>query len=59
VCHAHTFRSKAIDAMGQNNALILHQLARADNYVDRTRQHQAREAAQQALPGGTDGPVKL
>jgi uncharacterized protein YaaN involved in tellurite resistance len=52
------FRAKAIDVMGQNNALIRDQLARADNYVDRTRQHQAREAAAQALPG-TDGPVKM
>ena len=37
------FRSKAIDVMGQNNALIRDQLARADTYVDRTRQAQARE----------------
>jgi hypothetical protein len=53
------FRSKAIDVMGQNNQLIRDQLARADNYVDRTRQHQAREAAGQVLLPGTDGPVKL
>ncbi|WP_395701755.1 toxic anion resistance protein [Aquabacterium sp.] len=52
------FRAKAIDVMGQNNAMIRDQLARADNYVDRTRQQQAREAA--ALPSAnTDGPVKL
>ncbi len=52
------FRAKAIDVMGQNNAMIRDQLARADNYVDRTRQQQAREAA--ALPStNTDGPVKL
>ena len=50
--------SSATDMMGQNNQLIRDQLARADNYVDRTRQAQAREAATQALPG-TDGPVKL
>jgi hypothetical protein len=39
------FRAKAIDVMGQNNALIRDQLTRADTYVDRTRQAQAREAA--------------
>ena len=50
------FRAKAIDVMGQNNAMIREQLARADNYTDRTRQEQARAAA--ALPS-TDGPVKL
>ena len=53
------FRAKAIDVMGQNNQLIRDQLARADNYVDRTRQAQAREAAQAALPGDSGGPVKL
>jgi uncharacterized protein YaaN involved in tellurite resistance len=55
-----TFRSKAIDVMGQNNALIRDQLTRADSYVDRTRQAQAREAAGQAVAQvSTDGPVKL
>ena len=44
-----TFRAKAIDVMGQNNAIIREQLARADNYVDRTRQQQAREAAGSVL----------
>ena len=53
-----TFRSKAIDVMGQNNKLIRDQLSRADTYVDRTRQAQAREAAQAALPDSS-GPVKL
>jgi uncharacterized protein YaaN involved in tellurite resistance len=52
------FRTKAIDVMGQNNNLIREQLARADNYADRTRQQQAREAAQ-TLPPSLDGPVKL
>ena len=52
-----TFRAKAIDVMGQNNTIIRQQLERADTYVDRTRQQQAREAAG---PGGsTDGPVKV
>jgi uncharacterized protein YaaN involved in tellurite resistance len=49
------FRTKAIEVMGQNNAMIRDQLARADNYVDRTRQQQAREAA----AASTGGPVKL
>lgn len=54
------FRSKAIDVMGQNNALIRDQLARADNYVDRTRQAQAREAAATAVPApAIGGPVKM
>jgi uncharacterized protein YaaN involved in tellurite resistance len=51
-----TFRSKAIDVMGQNNTIIREQLARADTYVDRTRQQQAREAAGGLLDSG---PVKL
>jgi len=54
------FRAKAIDVMGQNNKLIRDQLARADNYVDRTRQHQAREAAAAAVPPPEiGGPVKM
>lgn len=53
------FRAKAIDVMGQNNALVREQLARADSYVDRTRQAQARQAAAQTLPGDGGGPVKL
>ena len=51
-----TFRAKAIDVMGQNNTIIRDQLARADSYVDRTRQQQAREAAASSTRGG---PVKL
>jgi len=49
------FRSKAIATLGQNNAIIRQQLAKADAYVDRVRQRQARQAVRQAL----DGPVKL
>ncbi|ROZ79038.1 toxic anion resistance protein [Ramlibacter sp. WS9] len=49
------FRSKAIDVMGQNNAIIKEQLAKADGYVDRVRQQQAREATQL----GSSGPVAL
>ena len=52
-----TFRAKAIDVMGQNNNIIREQLARADNYADRTRQQQAREAAAQLTDAS--GPVKL
>jgi uncharacterized protein YaaN involved in tellurite resistance len=50
-----TFRAKAIDVMGQNNAIMKTQLALADGYVDRVRQTKAREATQAAL----SGPVAL
>jgi len=50
-----SFRSKAIDVMGQNNAMIKEQLAKAEQYVDRQRQQQAREATRQAV----SGPVAL
>ncbi len=50
-----TFRSKAIEVMGQNNDMITQQLAKADQYVDRQRQQQAREATRQA----SSGPVAL
>ncbi|NRF70929.1 toxic anion resistance protein [Aquincola sp. S2] len=53
------FRTKAIEVMGQNNTMIREQLARADNYADRTRQQQAREAAATLPSPSTDGPVKL
>ncbi|MBG9388791.1 toxic anion resistance protein [Caenimonas sp. DR4.4] len=49
------FRTKAIEVMGQNNTIIKEQIAKADQYVDRTRQRQAREAATAALAG----PVAL
>lgn len=49
------FRSKAIDVMGQNNAMIKEQIAKADQYVDRFRQQQAREATRAAV----SGPVAL
>ncbi|WP_428509762.1 toxic anion resistance protein [Roseateles sp.] len=39
------FRAKAIDVMGQNNAILKAELARAETYVDRVRQQRAREAA--------------
>ena len=50
-----TFRSKAIEVMGQNNDMIQQQLSKADQYVDRLRQQQAREATRQA----SSGPVAL
>ncbi len=50
-----TFRSKAIEVMGQNNEIIKQQLSKADQYVDRQRQQQAREATRLT----TSGPVAL
>ena len=50
-----TFRAKSIEVMGQNNAIMKEQLARADQYIDRTRQQQAREATRSSLAG----PVAL
>jgi len=35
------------------------QIARADTYVDRVRQQQAREAASTGSPVALEGPVKL
>lgn len=49
------FRTQSIAAMGQNNAMMKEQLARADQYLDRTRQRQAREASKLAV----SGPVAL
>ena len=50
-----SFRSKMIDVMGQNNAVMKAQLARSDQYIDRVRQKQVREATRQAI----SGPVAL
>lgn len=50
-----TFRSKAIEVMGQNNTIIKSELKRSEQYLDRVRQEQAREATSTAL----SGPVKL
>lgn len=49
------FRAKAIDVMGQNNAIMKQQLAQADQYLDRVRQEKAREATSAAM----SGPVAL
>ena len=51
-----SFRTKAIEVMGQNNDMIQQQLAKADHYVDRVRQQQARQASH-AL--AASGPVAL
>jgi uncharacterized protein YaaN involved in tellurite resistance len=52
-----SFRAKAIDTMGQNNAIMKAQIAKSDQYVDRVRQQQARAVA--ASGAAVDGPVKL
>ena len=51
-----SFRTKAIDVMGKNNAMLHDQIARAEQYVDRVRQQQAREATAVVE---SSGPVKL
>ncbi len=52
-----SFRSKAIDNMGKNNQMLKEQIARSEQYLDRTRAEQVRSA----LHGSAvvDGPVKL
>jgi uncharacterized protein YaaN involved in tellurite resistance len=50
-----TFRSKAIDVMGQNNHILQQQLQKAELYLDKHRQQQARAATRQEL----SGPVAL
>ncbi len=50
-----TFRSQAITAMGQNNVIMQEQLARSEQYIDRVRQQQAR----QAVDVKDAGPVAL
>ncbi|MBP6395968.1 MAG: toxic anion resistance protein [Giesbergeria sp.] len=49
------FRSQAIVVMGQNNAMISAELQRAEQYTDKVRQQQARQATSAQL----SGPVKL
>jgi uncharacterized protein YaaN involved in tellurite resistance len=51
-----SFRSKAIEVMGRNNELMRDQLKRSEDYLDKVRGRQAREAAQGT---GIEGPVKL
>ena len=50
-----TFRAKAIDVMGQNNTIMKEQLTRSEQYIDRVRQQQAREAGKAQI----QGPVSL
>jgi uncharacterized protein YaaN involved in tellurite resistance len=50
-----SFRSKAITVMGQNNTIMAEQLARSQQYIDRVRQQQAREAGKAQI----QGPVSL
>lgn len=50
-----TFRSKAVEVMGQNNVVIKEQLARADSYLDKVRQEKLATLADPALAG----PVRL
>lgn len=54
-----SFRSQAIAAMGRNNEIIREEIARADSYLDRSRQQQAREAVAAAPAPAIGGPVKL
>lgn len=49
------FRSRSIEVMGQNHAIMREQLDRAQSYVDRVRQEQVRAVA----VTGLEGPVKL
>jgi len=50
-----TFRSKAIETMGRNNAMMKTQIERSEQYLDRSRGEKARAAMTQQLAG----PVAL
>lgn len=50
-----TFRSKAIETMGHNNAMMKTQIERSEQYLDRSRGEKARTAMTQQLAG----PVAL
>jgi uncharacterized protein YaaN involved in tellurite resistance len=52
------FRSQAIEVMGKNNQQMKEQIARADAYLDRTRQKAALEAVW-TQDGLAEGPVVL
>jgi uncharacterized protein YaaN involved in tellurite resistance len=54
-----TFRAKAIDVMGQNNAIMQEQLAMSEKYVDRVREQKAREATATSSVAAIQGPVAL
>jgi uncharacterized protein YaaN involved in tellurite resistance len=50
-----SFRTKAVEVMGQNNQIIKEQLGRADTYLDKVRQEKLSAVADPALAG----PVSL
>lgn len=51
------FRTQAISAMGKNNQMLREQIARSEQYLDRSRSAEAKQAT---MPGAAiDGPVKL
>lgn len=52
-----SFRSRAVEVMSQNNALIAKELKRSESYVDRVRQQAARQAVGHSAQ--LAGPVKL
>jgi uncharacterized protein YaaN involved in tellurite resistance len=52
-----TFRSKAIDNMGKNNQMLKEQIARSEQYLDRTRSAEAKAALKESV--AIEGPVKL
>ena len=52
-----SFRSQAIAAMGKNNQMLKEQVARSEQYLDKSRADTARAALQSE--GAVDGPVKL
>jgi len=52
-----SFRAKAIDTMGKNNQMLKEQIARSEQYLDRTRSESARAALQSTA--AIEGPVKL
>ena len=51
------FRSQAIDTMGKNNQMLKEQIARSEQYLDRSRAESAKSAIQSNTT--IDGPVKL
>jgi uncharacterized protein YaaN involved in tellurite resistance len=50
------FRTQAITAMGKNNQMLKEQIARSEQYLDRSRSADAKQAI---TPAAIDGPVKL
>lgn len=50
-----TFRSKAIEVMGQNNTIIAAEIKRSEQYIDKVRLEQARQVTTSQM----SGPVKL